>query len=183
MVTSYDRGLTNRMIRAAQLQESLYEEVERDTEATVQALLVVVVVALATGVGAAIGAGPRAGFAALFGNLVLSVIVWVVWSLIAYWIGTAVFGGTATPGELLRTIGFAHSPGVLRLFSFIPVLGFFINFGVAIWLLIAGVIAVRQALDFSTGKAIGTVVLGWLTMVVLTLVLGGLLSGLSFLMG
>jgi hypothetical protein len=71
---------------------------------------------------------------------------------------------------LLRTIGFAQTPGVLHVLGIIPVLGGIVRFGVAIWVLIAGIIAIRQALDVSTGKAILTAVLGWLV-IILPLVL------------
>jgi hypothetical protein len=36
----------------------------------------------------------------------------------------------------------------------------------AIWVLIAGIIAIRQALDFGTGKAILTALLGWLALAI-----------------
>ena len=44
-------SLGNRMIRAAKLDVSLYEEVEADTGATGQAMLVVVLSSLAAGIG------------------------------------------------------------------------------------------------------------------------------------
>lgn len=89
----------------------------------------------------------------------------MLWAGITYLIGAKLFGGTATWGELLRTIGFAQTPGVLRVLGIIPVLGGIIRFGIAMWVLIAGIIAIRQALDVSTGKAILTAVLGWLVIV------------------
>jgi hypothetical protein len=78
---------------------------------------------------------------------------------------TKVFKGpetSATWGELLRTIGFSNSPGIFRFFSFVPFVGGLISFAASVWALIAGVIAVRQALDFTTGRAIATCVVGWL---------------------
>jgi hypothetical protein len=95
-------------------------------------------------------------------------------------VGTKFFGGIASFGELLRTIGFADSPGVLLFFSFIPILGGLLSFGVWIWGLVAMVVAVRQALDFSTGKAILTCIVGWITALVF-LVIIGLLFALPFL--
>ena len=83
-----------------------------------------------------------------------------------YVIGDKVFGGTATWGELLRTIGFAHAPGVLLVFGFVPLLGGFLAIAVYLWILWAAVIAVRQALDFSTTKAVATGLLGWLAIMV-----------------
>ena len=97
------------------------------------------------------------------------------------------FGGTATPGELLRTIGFAQAPGVLNILAFIPVVGGLIGIITLIWSLVAGIIAVRQALDFDTGKAILTTVIGWvfllLVFFVLALLFGGALFGMGAMSG
>jgi len=92
---------------------------------------------------------------------------------VTYVIGAKLLGGVATWGELLRTIGFAQSPGVLMIFGIIPILGGIVRVVVLIWLLIAGIIAIRQALDFSTGKAVVTALLGWLAMVMLAFLSGG----------
>ena len=77
-------------------------------------------------------------------------------------IGDWLLGGTSTWGELLRTLGFAHAPGLLFVVGIVPFVGWVAKPIIGIWMLAAGVVAVRQALDFSTGKALGTVLLGWL---------------------
>jgi hypothetical protein len=97
----------------------------------------------------------------------------VLWSGITYFIGDKILGGTATWGELLRTLGFAQSPQVLLVLAIIPGLGWTVRTVVGIWVLITGVIAIRQALDFSTGKAIATALLGWLAMMIPVAILGG----------
>lgn len=177
--------LLERMIRAARLDPSLYDEVERDLNATSQALVVVVIVSFASGIGgalAAIMAGSPGRLAGdLVGGMIGAIIGWVVWSLITYWVGTALMGGTATPGELLRTIGFANTPNVLSIFSFIFCIGPLVALAGAIWSLVAGVIAVRQALDFDTGKAIITVIIGWIAMLVVATLLAILGFGFRFL--
>ena len=121
--------LLQRMIRAARLDVALYEEVEADTSLTRQAATVVAIVAVCQGLGSALAmvlAGASSG-SQLLPGLVLALIGpfigWVVWSYTAYWIGTRLFHGTATPGELLRTLGFAQTPGVLGLLSFLPLAG------------------------------------------------------------
>ena len=78
-----------------------------------------------------------------------------------------ILGGTATYGEMLRTLGFAQSPNVLLIFSAIPLLGGLLRFVLLIWVLLAGLIAIRQALDVGTGKAIITAILGWIVMVII----------------
>lgn len=158
-------SITERMMGAARLDTATYEEVEHDSSATGQAAVVVAIVAVASAIGAigSEGAGP-------IGALIGAFIGWLVWSGITYLIGDKLLGGTASWGELLRTLGFAQAPGVLYVLGIVPILGGLVRFAVAIWILVAGVIAIRQALDFSTGKAILTVVLGWLAMMVLAMI-------------
>lgn len=164
-----ERSLVNRMIRAARLDVDLYEEVEADTTANRQAFASVLIASLASGLGTGIaGFRVEGGMWLLWGLLIglaASIGGWLAWSMITYWLGTTVFRGpetSATPGELMRTIGFSNSPRVLTFFYFIPIVGGLIALGASIWALVAGVIAVRQALDFGTWRAIGTCVVGWL---------------------
>lgn len=178
-------SLINRMVRAAKLDSGLYEEVEADTKANGQALLAVVLASLATGIGTGIaglfmGEGGLWFVWGLLLGLFSSIIGWLIWSFLTYIIGTKVFKTSQTSanwGELLRAIGFANSPGVLRIFSFIPFIGGLVSFAVSIWSLIAGIIAVRQALDFSTGRAIVTCIVGWLIYMVVVFLLTFLLLG------
>lgn len=166
------QGIADRMMRAATLQVDLYEEVEADETATGQAAMVVGIVAIASAIGNA-----NAGVGAIIGGLLAAFIGWLVWSGVTYLIGDKLLGGTATWGELLRTIGFAQSPGVLYALGIIPLLGGVIRFAVMIWILIAGIIAIRQALDFSTGKAVATALLGWLALVAVGIATALLVTG------
>lgn len=161
MATVAHRSLTDRMKGAALLDAGTYDEVEADSTATGQAAAVVGIVAVAQAIGAINAGGPG-----IIGGLVAAFIGWILWSGITYLIGDKLLGGTATWGELLRTIGFAQSPGVLGILAIIPFFGWLVRFVVAIWILIAGIIAIRQALDFSTGRAILTAFLGWLAVLI-----------------
>jgi len=167
------RSMVNRMKGAAMLDVQTYEEVEADSTATGQAAAVVLIVAVAQAIG-----GVAYGDLRIVGAAVAAVVGWLLWSGITYLIGDKLLGGTATWGELLRTIGFAQTPGILGVLGGIPLLGWFVRIVVFVWLLIAGIIAIRQALDFSTGKAIVTAVVGWLALAALSLILGvGRLGG------
>jgi hypothetical protein len=170
------------MTRAARLEVPLYEEVEADTLATNQALLVVVLVSLASGIGQAIGASmagaPRGIVGPLIGGILMALIGWAVWSYVVYAVGTRFFGGTATYGELLRTLGFAESPGVLLILSFVPVLGPILAFVVGIWTLVASFIATRQALDIDNTKTILTIVVGVIALVLVFIILGIILGAI-----
>jgi hypothetical protein len=160
MAISPRHSWTDRMKGAALLHSDTYEEVEADQTATSQAAGVVALVAVAQAIG---GAGE--GGAGIVAGAISALLGWLLWAGITYLIGAKLLGGTATWGELLRTLGFAQTPGVLYVLGFIPVLGGIIRFAVAIWVLIAGIIAIRQALDVGTGKAVLTAVLGWLVIV------------------
>lgn len=175
------RSLTERMMGAAMLDVSTYEEVEADREATGQAAAVVAIVAVASAIGAAGGSGTG-----VLGALVGAFVYWLVWSALTYLVGTKLFGGTADWGELLRTLGFAQSPGVFLALGIIPFLGWLVVAVVWVWQLVAGVVAIRQALDVDTGKAVLTAVVAYLPILAMKLailaftfgaaLLGGLLS-------
>jgi hypothetical protein len=170
-------SLFDRMIRAARLDVSLYEEVEADEGATTQALIVVMLSSICAGIGTAIweammGHGPGSILIGLVGGVVSALIFWFIWSFVTYFIGTKVFDGRASFGELLRTIGFSNSPGVLLFFSFIPILGGLLSFAVWIWQLMSMVVAIRQALDFTTGKAILTCIVGLIVAMILLVIIG-----------
>lgn len=163
------RSMIDRMKGAAVLDVRTYEEVEADTTATGQAAGVVLLVAAAQAIGA-VGSGGRG----IIAGAVAAIVGWLIWAGITYLIGDKLLGGTATWGELLRTLGFAQTPGLLAVLGVIPLLGGLVLFGTAIWMLIAGIIAIRQALDFGTGKAILTAVLGWLAIAIPRAILGWL---------
>jgi hypothetical protein len=152
------RSIVDRMKGAAMLDVATYEEVEHDQDATGQAAVVVVIVAICTAIGAIWRGGPS-----IIAGPISAVLGWLLWAAVTYIIGDKVLGGTATWGELLRTIGFAQSPGVLMIFGIIPILGGAVRI----------IVAIRQALDFSTGKAVVTALLGWLSLVALAFITGG----------
>ena len=162
------RSIVERMKGAALLDVATYEEVEHDEKATGQAAVVVVIVAICSAIGAIWRGGPG-----IIAAPIAAIVGWLLWAAITYVIGDKFLGGTATWGELLRTLGFAQSPGVLMILGIVPILGGLVRLLVAIWLLVAGVVAIRQALDFSTGKAILTAFLGWLALVALAFLTGG----------
>lgn len=153
--------LIDRAVRAAKLDASVYEEVEADKSAIGQAMTVVVVSSVAAGIGSA-----HHGIAGLVVGAVGALVGWYIWAFITHFVGTRLLPEAQTSadvGELLRTTGFSSSPGVLRVLAIIPGLTVIVFFVVSIWMLVAMVIAVRQALDYtSTGRAVGVCAIGWL---------------------
>jgi hypothetical protein len=146
-----------------------YEEVEADSTALGQAMVVVVLSSVAAGIGS--------GEGRLITGAIGALVVWFVWAFLTFVIGTKILPQTQTRsdvGELLRTIGFASAPGILRVFGFVPVAGSLVLLVASVWMLAAMVVAVRQALDFtSTWRAVGVCIVGWVVVVISTLFLAG----------
>ncbi len=151
------------MIRAARLDKDFYNTVEHDQTYTPQAGAVVVVAYGLSGIG--LWLGPAEGlFRSVIGSLIGGLVGWLVWAFLTNVIGGAL-GGTADFGEMLRVLGFAQAPIAIGVIPFLSFIGL-------IWMFVAAVIAVREGLDFTIGKAVGTLVLGWLVLVVIQTVIG-----------
>ena len=163
-----ERSMWDRMRGAAMLDVATYEEVEHDESLTTQAAIVVLIAALARGIG-----GFNDGENGIIVGVIAALFSWLVWAGITYLIGDKLLKGTATWGELLRTLGYAQAPAVLLILGFVPVLGSVVGAIVGIWLLVTGIVAIRQALDFDTGKAILTAFLGWLVAVAIPAIVIG----------
>ena len=107
------------------------------------------------------------------GGTIVALVGWCVWAFLTYFIGTRLLPEPQTKadyGELLRTIGFASAPGLLRVFGVVPGLGSLVFLVAGIWMLVAMVIAVRQALDYtSTSRAVGVCLIGWLIQVLIVI--------------
>ena len=163
-----------RLIGALALDPVTYEEVEADRSATGQALLVVVLSSVGAGIGAR-GLGGGSSRSMLF-ITALSLLAWASWALLTYQIGTRIMPEAQTRadvGELMRTIGFSAAPGMLRIFGIVPGAAMPAFAITAIWMLIAMIVAVRQALDYtSTARAVAVCTLGWVLAVAIVVGLG-----------
>ena len=158
-----------RIIGASKLDTAIYEEIEADRGATGQALAVVVLAAVAGGIGVSGEAGARA-----FVQLTVSALAaWFVWAILVWFVGTKLVPEPTTRsdlGELLRTIGFSASPGLLRILGILPGIGGLVGILTSLWMLASMVVAVRQALDYqSTGRAIAVCILGFVVYVAVLL--------------
>jgi len=153
-------SLINRIFRAVKLDIHLYEEVEADKSAMRQAMLVVILSGIAAGIGS-ISKGGALGVAL---GTVMGLAGWYIWAFIIFFIGTKLLPEPQTKsnvGELLRTIGFASAPGLIRVFGVFPGVEKLVFPVATVWMLAAMVIAVRQALDYKgTVRAVIVCIIG-----------------------
>ena len=160
-------AIVDRMMRAAKLDVTLYDEVDRDEGSMGQAMTVVVISSVAAGLGSAGILGP----VGLVGGALAALVGWFIWALLSHFIGTTMLAEPATRASLvqvMRVTGFAAAPGVIRIFAIIPGLGTLVNLVASLWMLAAFIVAVRQVLKFSsTGRAVAVCILGWLVQVII----------------
>lgn len=159
----------NRIFRAAKLDAHLYEEVEADKTSMRQAMLVVIL----SGVAAGVGSISHGGYLGIAVGTATALVGWYIWAFLTYLIGTKFLPEPQTKsdiGELLRTIGFASSPGLIRVLGVVPEIEKFVFSAASVWMLVAMVIAVRQALDYKgTWRAIIVCVIGWVIQIAILL--------------
>jgi len=169
----------DRMIRAAKLDAGLYEEVEADRGALGQAMGVVLLSSVATGIGL-LKTGDLEG---LVIGTAMALFGWYIWAFLTYFIGTRLLPEPqtrATHNELLRTIGFASSPGILRVLAMSPSVAPAVLLVTGVWMLVAMIIAVRQALDYqSMARAVGVCVIGWIVQGIILMIVFNLFGGVS----
>ncbi|CAI8018166.1 hypothetical protein GBAR_LOCUS10987 [Geodia barretti] len=177
--------MIQRMIGAALFNAETYEEIEADPGAIGQAVLVVILVTVCGAVGGVIGGllGDASALKLLLGviaGLVFGIVRWAIWVSVLSLVGGMMLrtGSTHTSwAELGRVVGFAYTPGVLSIFSFVPFVGWLFFLVGWLWTLVAVTIAVRQALDFeSTGRAVAVVlltgVIGFIPWIIIRIIQG-----------
>jgi hypothetical protein len=171
--------VVDRIMRAIRLDWTVFREIAEDQAAMSQAAIIVAVVTFLSALGSGIASDNF--FLTFVVSWILEIIVgWILWAVITYFIGTALFKGKTDVPEMMRVLGYAKAPVLLGLFQFIPCVGWL--FALAGWLLslVAGVIAVREAMEFDTGNAIVTVLISWVVALVINMVILIPLVGLTF---
>jgi len=149
--------MLERMIRAVRLDADLYETVEHDPSYTREAAIIVVIVAVLNGIGG--GFIADSWFVGFIAFAIVRLLGWLLWAAITDFVGRSLFNATSDIGEMLRVIGYAQSVLVLTL---IPIVGWL----ALIWSLVCLVVALRQGLDISTGKAVVVGIIGWLVVTI-----------------
>lgn len=184
-------SIVDRIIGFARLNERVIKDVERDTTATGQAMIVVVLAAIAGAIGS-IGAPAEQDqnlLAAMLFGAIAAVAGWIVFSVIAYFVGSSLFATaqtSATIGQVLRVVGFAQGPKIIGILGFIPLLGWIASLVAWIWFVVVAIVALRNAFEFSTERAVGTAIVALIVQVavqVLIWLVFALIIGIPFAIG
>ena len=173
--------MIDRMLGAARLSADTYEEVERDRSATGQALLIVVLVTLASFVGQMLAGEEVDVVRGLVLGVIRGVVSWALWALFTWLIGATILRTEDTEadwGQLARGTGFAQTPGLLNVITFIPAIGLLIALLTFVWTIAGMVVAVRQCLDYtSTLRAFIVILLAFIPVLILNAIVFTLTGG------
>jgi hypothetical protein len=170
--------LADRLGRAARLDPALFQEVESDPTANADALGLVLVVAGASALGlflAPILGGARGFPMRLFSGTMIEVVVgWIVWTVVSYQVSTRLLGIKASQDSLLRALAFAQTPTLILVLQFIPIVATVLRVGVALWVIAASFVAIRETLRLDPSRAAIVTTASFLGVVVVTALLGAL---------
>jgi hypothetical protein len=156
--------MIERIVRAIRLDWTVFREIAQDRDAMKEAAIIVVIVSFLSAVG--IGLAKHSFVSFILDWLIAILIGWIGWAVITYLVGTSVFKAETEVPEMMRVLGYANAPYLLGLFGFIPCVGWLFPIAGGILALVAGVLAVREAMDLDTGNAIVTVVISWVIAIV-----------------
>jgi hypothetical protein len=173
----------DRIIRAIRLDSTLYRQVADDPNTMTEATIIVVVVTFLAGIGSFIGlligkAGVGSAILSFFNTWLISGILigWIGWAVLTYFVGTTLFKGKTDIPEMMRVLGYASAPRLLGIFGIIPCLGWIAALAGWILSLIAGIIAVRESMEFDTTNAVITVAIAWVIALVISFAIGAVLG-------
>lgn len=170
--------IIDRAKRVMQLDQPVFRTIARDPNATQQAAIVVGVVAVASAIG-----GADEGIGGIILGIIGALVGWLIFAGLAWFFGTNIFGTPTTTTNwesLLRTLGYAQAPNVLSIFGFIPVLGWLAALVGSIWAIVTAIVAIRETLAFSTGRAIITAIIAAIATGLVMAILG-LIFGVPYL--
>ena len=173
-------NIVDNIRRAVTFDRTFYQEASAQERYQKQALTVVVVVALLSGIGSFLGGLLSLNILGAIVGLALGVLMVVVgyyiWVYVVQFVGRQFFQGQATAPQLLRTLGYAYAPQALGILGFIPCIGWMIALAGALWSLGCGYFAVKETEQFTDGKAILTVLIGWVIVMVVVAVVAGIVG-------
>lgn len=177
----------DRIIGIVTFKSETYREVAEDTTATTKAGIIVAIVAIITGISSGVMTAFRLDtetfimiIMAIFipiVQIVASLLGWLLGGWLNATVATKLFNGDTDTGEMLRVFGYSR---IFQLLAAIPIVGIV----GAILSVIGNVIGIREAAEFSTGKAVGTAIIsGLIVFLVVGAIVGSITAVLMVVLG
>ncbi len=168
--------MVDRIMRIVKLDFSVFREIESDPQATTEAAIIVAVTSLLSALASAVGSDyPVATFTQ---SIVNGFVGWIVWAAVTYFVGKSLFSGGGTLAQMLRVLGYAYAPRILGVLVLIPCVGWLAGLAGLVLSLVAGIMAIKEALDVELGTAIAVVVVGAIGMAIFWAIVGVIIGGI-----
>lgn len=184
--------MMDRIIGAFTFRKEVYKEVENDTSFTPTAWMIVAVVALLSSLGSGAIAAKAIGARWLFGAVggaIFAIAGFALGAFVISWAGKTFFNTDTSFEEMVRVLGLAYVWNAVGFLGILALLGPAltcvsgpITFLAGIAGLVAWFIAAKEALDLEWPQTIGTVIIGWVVSLVVTMI-AGLILGIFGLAG
>jgi hypothetical protein len=163
--------MIERIFKSIRLDRAFYQEAANDPSLNIESTLTVIAVTLISSIGVLTSQG--GSWLAYLGTAANGLILgWLLWAVIAWFIGKNVLDGEGSLSGMLRGLGYASAPRLLGIFSGLPIIGWIFNLAGGIMSLIAGIIAIREGMSVDTGKAIIIALLGGLFYIAVSILIG-----------
>jgi hypothetical protein len=176
--------LTERIIGAFTFRKGIYAEVEQDASFTTTAWILVAVIAFLNQIGANASGNLFNWLISAVVGTIFAVIGFAVGALVVNWVGQTVFNAEVTFDEVVRTLGLAYVWNVVGLLGILSAFSQTLSCILApvmvaavVLMVIAWFVAVKEALDLEWVQTLVTVFLGWLAVIVIS-ILAGIIMGM-----
>jgi len=178
--------MMDRIMKVFSFKQEVYKEVEDDASFTQTAWMIVAVVAFLSQMGANAALVHVDGGSWVLGTIsgtLFAIVGFAAGAFIISWAGKTFFNADVTFEEMVRTLGLAY---VWNIIGFLGIVGMVssglgcvvgpISFAAGIAGLVSWFIAAKEALDLEWPQTIGTVVIGWVASLIISLVAAAILG-------
>ena len=159
----------NIVFKSIKLDKSLYTDNKNFSEAAIYFAGIIMIL---DGMAGAVAANTIVKTAIAMSGLT-AILTWFVWAIFIFVIGVKLFPDKQTKvpfKKVLTAVGFAHAPGLLRLFAVTPDLMIPIIFLTQFWIFAALIISTKQILNLKSNfKSFGIVFLSFLIIAFLSI--------------
>ncbi|MBN2257940.1 MAG: YIP1 family protein [Anaerolineaceae bacterium] len=163
--------MIERFLRALRLESLFYREAAEDQSLDRESTIVIILVALIASLGEL--TGKSGSWLAYLGTVTNSILFgWLLWAIVAWFVGRNILDGEGSLGGMLRVLAYASIPRLLGVFGGLPLIGWLFGLVGGILSLIAGIIAIREGMKLDTGAAIITALLGGLIYIAFSVLIG-----------
>ncbi|MDP6822412.1 MAG: hypothetical protein QF554_03890 [Dehalococcoidia bacterium] len=150
--------LASRVVNAALLNRRTFRGIQEDPTGTAQVYILVGAAAIAAGIGT------LGDLSLVVQNVLLTVAGWLIYAHVAWFMRSYIFDtihAEASRPNMLRVVGIAYGPGLLRAFGFFPGVGEFVFVAATIWIVVGIAVGLRSTLAFENyGPVAGIIAIG-----------------------